>query len=248
MTVALLASTPLLAALVWVAALVVEPGPLAPMSLLLVAIGLLATATVGMVGITLIGARWAHRLSVAAVAATFHLAVLRPIDAFWWAGLAMGLIAAVSLFSPTLIAGIRRLPAAAGPPWRAVLIPLLLIGFPFVIGVAAGDSPTVATAIVGLTAPVAALWFSRVLPGGLVAVRALWPALAALLAIFQPLLPAAAGILGAAVIASLAWHSSVKVAFHPPRERGTVVPIPPELAPGEVLDAARLDDQGRPLR
>lgn len=248
MTVALLASTPLLAALVWVAALVVEPGPLAPMSLLLVAIGLLATATVGMVGITLIGARWAHRLSVTAVAATFLLAVLRPIDAFWWVGMAMGLIAAVSLFSPPLIAGIRRLPAAAGPPWRAVLIPLLLIGFPFVMGVAAGDSPTVATAIVGLTAPVAALWFSRVLPGGLVAVRALWPGLAALLALFQPLRPAAAAILGAAGIASLAWHSSVKVAFHPPRERGTVVPIPPELAPGEVLDAARLDDQGRPLR
>jgi hypothetical protein len=37
------------------------------------------------------------------------------------------------------------------------------------------------------------------------------------------------------------------VAFYPPRETGKAYPIPPELAPKEVLDAAEIDERGRPL-
>jgi hypothetical protein len=43
----------------------------------------------------------------------------------------------------------------------------------------------------------------------------------------------------------LAWHPSVKVSFHPPREVGSVFPIPPELAPSEIREAAHLDERGR---
>ena len=74
------------------------------------------------------------------------------------------------------------------------------------------------------------------------------PALAVGLAPTQPLLPAVVGAGAGVAIAMLAWHPSVKTAFHPPREIGTPHPIPPELAPTQVLDAADIDERGRPRR
>jgi hypothetical protein len=47
------------------------------------------------------------------------------------------------------------------------------------------------------------------------------------------------------IVGILAWDRSVKTSYHPPREVGTTFPIPPELAPEEVLDAAEIDDKGR---
>ena len=46
-------------------------------------------------------------------------------------------------------------------------------------------------------------------------------------------------------IAIVARDPSVKVAFYPPRERGSVFPIPPELAPHEILEAADVDEKGK---
>lgn len=246
MRVPLLAITPLVAALTWAIALALDSGPFAAGSVLLMMVGILSLATVGMVGLTVAGGRWAHRTSLMALAAMLVIAIPRPIDVLWAIALTATALAAVALLSPPLTGAIRRLPAATGPPVRAVLIPLLLIGFPFPLGLAAWEGPTPATMVVGLTAPLAALWFARVFPGGLLAVRILWPALAVGLAFPQALGPAVVSLCGGVVVAFLAWHPSVSVAFHPPRERGTVYPIPPELAPREVLDSADLDDRGRP--
>jgi hypothetical protein len=127
-----------------------------------------------------------------------------------------------------------------------VLVPLILIGLPFLLGLASWEEPTTSAVVVGLSAPITALWYSRVLPGGLLGVRALWPALAVGLSITMGLAPGAVAVVGGVTIAVLAWHPSVKHAFHPPREVGTSFPIPPELAPREVLDTANLDERGRP--
>ncbi len=248
MTVPLLACTPLVAALLWAAALGIDSGPFSPGSVLLIVTGLLAPATVGMVGVTVTGGRWAHRTLLVAVAAMLSLAVLRPIDALWIVALVGTVLSGIALFSPTLTAGLRKLPVASGPPVRAVVLPLLLIGLPFPIGIAAWDEASVGTVVVGLTAPLAALWFARVFPGGLLAVRIIWPALAVGLAFTQWLAPAIVSAVSGIVVAALAWHPSVGVAFHPPREVGTVHPIPPELTPREVLDSADIDEHGRPAR
>lgn len=248
MKVPLLSAVPLLAAILWAGALAADPGPLAPASIFLVALGAMATATVGMVGITVTGGRWAHRTSIATLGAMLMLALVRPIDAWWVAALLCTLLGGVALFSPALTKEIRRLPAASGPPLRAVLIPLLLIGFPFLLGLAAWSRPSPGTAVIGATAPLAALWYARVLPGGLVAIRVVWPVLAAGLAFTQWALPSVVALAGGAATATLAWHPSVKVAFHPPRAQGTAHPIPPELTPREVLDTAELDERGRPRR
>ena len=242
----LLASTTLLAALVWTVALVVDRDPLAPAPALLVGVGLLATATVASIGMIVVGGRWAHGLGVGSLAATIAVALVREIDVLWLAGIAATALGLVAMFTATLTDTIRQLPSASGPPPRAVAPALLLVAAPVIIGLVGQDATPWALLVVGLTAPLVGFLYSRVFPGGLLAVRLLWPVLALAL---TPLLGWIAGIATAGLastLAVLAWDPSVKASYHPPREVGTTFPIPPELAPREVLDAAEIDDEGRP--
>jgi len=238
-------AAPLLAAVIWTVALIVDGEPFVPTSVFLIGIGLLGMATASVVGIVVAGGRWARRLGLVVVGATSVLALVRPIDLIWVLGLGATSLAGASLFLPSVLAGIRKLPAAAGPPERAVLVPLVLIGAPFILGIASNDAAPWATLTVGIAAPIAAFAYSRVLPGGLLAVRALWPILAITLAFpmgsWGGFTSAALGVL----VAALAWDGSVRAAFHPPREVGSAYPIPPELAPKEILDEAGIDDRGR---
>lgn len=246
MMTALASSAPLFAVVLWAAALVVDPGPLAPWSVFLVGLGMLESATVGVIGVIVVGGRWAWRTVMATLGLTVVLAVIRPVDGLWVLSLAASIVAAVLYLLPVVGDGVRKLPAATGPPWRAVLAPLVLLFVPSILGLAAWEDPTWATLVIALTAPMAALWYSRVLPGGLAVLRVGWPLMALALAAFQPLYATLASVALGVFIAVIAWHPEVKVAFHPPRETGSVYPIPPELAPKEVLDAARLDERGRP--
>jgi hypothetical protein len=246
--VSLASATPLLAALLWVTALLSDPEPLAPGSVLLVGVGLLGLATVAVVGMIVTGGPWARSTGLVVIALTVLIAAFRPIDPIWVVALAATAVSGVAMFSSSVTASIRKRPAATGPPRRAVLVPLILVGLPFPLGLASWDEPTTGAMIVGLSAPIAALWYARVLPGGLFAVRALWPASAIGLSVTMGPAAGAVALVSGVVVAVLAWHSSVKHAFHPPREVGTSFPIPPELAPREVLDTAKLDERGRPRR
>jgi hypothetical protein len=239
-------ASPLVAAVLWTAALAVDPGPLAPWSVLLVGLGLLSMSAISVIGMVLVGGRWARYTAFASVGAGLLVAVARPVDAIWLAALAASITAGGLLFLPRVTDRIRRLPSAAGPPPRAVAVPLILAATPYAIGLAAWDQPTTAPVVVGLTALATALWYSRVLPGGLYAVRLIWPLLAIGLAAFQPIAAAVVSVVTGVTVLALAWHHDVEVAFHPPRETGRVFPIPPELTPREILDAAELDEQGRP--
>ncbi len=246
MPAAIAASVTLLSALLWAAALVLDPGPLAPESILLIGVGLLSLATTAVIGVIVTGARWAWRLGLAVIALCALIAIIVPIDAIWVAALCITALALVGWLSPPLVRSLRRQRPISGPPTRAMLIPLLLLGFPVVLGLAAWDESSWATVTVGLTAPLTALWYARVLPLGLLLVRVIWPVIAIGLFPAQPVVPAAVSAIAGITVSVLAWHPSVKVAFHPPREVGSSFPIPPELAPKEVLDTARLDDRGRP--
>ncbi len=241
----LLAVTPLVAAVTWTVVLIVDNGPFDSTSVFLISISLLAMGATSVVGIVVAGGRWARWLGFVVVGATALLAVVRPIDAAWIVGLATTALAGASLNLAPVTSRVRKLPAAAGPPTRAVVVPLILLGTPFILGIANNGSTPWLILVVGLTAPVVAFGYSRVLPGGLLAVRLLWPLLAIVAA--YPMgspggfVSASLGIL----IAALAWDESVKTAFHPPREVGSTFPIPPELAPREILDEAGIDDRGR---
>jgi hypothetical protein len=243
----LLAGATVLAALAWTVALLVDGTPFQTASVLLIGLGLASMATVAMVGMVVVGGRWAHRLGLAVIVVTAALAVVRPTDVAWVVATLTSALALGALLSPALLSTIRGLPSASGPPPRAVAPALLLLATPCLLGLAGADATSWALLVVGISAPVAAFVYSRVLPGGLLAVRLVWPALAIGL---SPLLGWWAGVLTvviAVVVAAISWGSSVKASYHPPLETGTALPIPPELAPREVLDAAQIDDTGRPL-
>lgn len=238
-------ASPLVASLAWIAALMVDPEPLQAGPAFLVAFGLVTSAVVAVVGMILVGGRWAHRLGLVALGITFVTAVVRSIDVFWVVGVVLSVVALASLLSPIVSRSVRKLPAASGPPPRVVAPALLLVVTPCVLGLVGNDATDWALLTVGLSAPVAALLYSRVIPGGLIAIRLGWPALALGLAPLMGLTAGAASAAIAVVVVVLAWDSSVKASYHPPMEVGTTFPIPPELAPREVLDAAEIDERGR---
>ena len=237
---------PLFAALVWILALVVDAGPFGSIGALLVGVGLVTIAAVSVVGMTLTGGRWARRLALVSVGAGLIIAVIRSIDGFWIAATVSSIVAGSVLFLPGLTSRIRKLPAAAGPPQTAVLLSLGLLAVPFVLGAVARNDADWPELAIGLTAPLFAFFFARVIPGGLLGVRVIWPAFAlgATPLVTTPVNWVTAFI--SIAIAGLAWRPEIKASFHPPRETGTRYPIPPELAPREILDAAKLDDKGRP--
>lgn len=235
---------PLVAALAWTVAILADGEPLGAAGSLLTGVGMLSLAAVSMIGMTITGGRWAHRLGMVSVLAGLVVAALRPVDPYWVVALAISAAAGASLFMPQVTSRIRKLPAATGPPQTAVLLTLILLAMPFVLGVFAASSKFWAISAVGLTAPLFAFGYSRVIPGGLLGVRVIWPGLSLALSPLLSLPAAVAAAIGAVSIAALAWRSEVKAAFHPPREEGSTYPIPPELVPGEILDAARIDDRG----
>lgn len=242
----LVAGLPLVGALAWTIALIADSEPFGAVAALLIGVGILTMSTVSVVGMIIAGGRWARRLALASVASGLIIAVIRPIDGFWVAGLVGSAAAGSAMFIPQVTSRVRRLPAAAGPPQAAVVAPLLLLAAPFLIGIASDQPPALPALTIGLSAPIIAFVFSRVIPGGLVALRLLWPALAVSL---SPLLGMPAGAVSAALgalVALVAWRPGVKASFHPPRETGSTYPIPPELAPEDILDAAHIDDRGRP--
>lgn len=236
---------PLVSAIAWIVALIASGEPLGPAGALLAGIGLLSLTTVSVVGMTITGGRWAHRLGILSVAASLVVAGIRPLDGFWFLGLAGSTVAGAALFMPQVTGRIRKLPPASGPPQSAVVLTIVLLSVPFVLGVLARSSEPWAALTVGLSAPVFAFGFSRVIPGGLVGIRVVWPLLAVALSPLLSLAAATAVVLTALIVVALAWRSDVKAAFHPPREAGSSYPIPPELVPGEILDAADIDDRGR---
>jgi len=211
----------------------------------LTAVGLMIMTTVSTIGMIVTGGRWARLLSLTALGAMATLAIVRPIDVLWVIAVAVTTLSLLALFSPGLTETIRRLPSASGPPPRAVAGPLLALSAPVVLGLAGAEATSWALLTVGLSAPVAAFMYSRVLPGGLLAMRIIWPVLAVALAPMLGLLCGGVTVLVAVGVSTLSWHPQAKASYHPPQEVGSTFPIPPELAPSEVLDAAEIDEKGR---
>ncbi|MFZ0014976.1 MAG: hypothetical protein WAL25_12775, partial [Acidimicrobiia bacterium] len=232
--------------LAWIVALMIQPSPLEPVPALLTGLGLLGMSTVATVGMIVVHGRWAHRLGVLTMAFTMVLAVIRPIDFIWFIALALSTAAIVALLSPPVMGGIRRLPSASGPPPRAVTPPLLLLMAPVLLGLVGNGAQPWALLVVGLSAPSVALLYSRVVPGGLLGIRLIWPLLALGLTPWMGWLAGSVSAALAIAVAATSWHQSVRASYHPPQEAGTTFAIPPELAPTEILDAAQIDERGRP--
>lgn len=241
----LVSSGLLLTTAAWTVVLATSTADRSEMGIVLLAVSLWIATVVALTGMLVARARWARRLGLGVTAAQGALALLIAPGAWWGVALILSAVTAVSLGGPWLDGIIRGRPSASGPPTRAVLLPLILIGVPYLLGYS--DAAGVEALIVAVAALVTAFWFIRILPGAVAAVRIIWPALALGLAFSMGWWPAGITTAAAAVaVATLAWHSSVRNAVHPLIETGSRVAIPPELAPREILDAADVDDSGRP--
>lgn len=234
----------LLSTAAWTVVLAISSSDLSDPATVLIAVSLWSATVTAVTGMLVARARWARRLGLAVTAAQGGVALVFAPGPWWGAALVVSAVTAVSVGGPWLDGIIRGRPSASGPPTRAVLVPLVLLGVPYLLGMAGGEGT--APLILAGSALVAAFWFIRVLPGALLVVRAVWPVLALALAWPMGWPTGAAAASAGLAVAFLSWHSSVRTAVRPLVETGSRLPIPPELAPRGILDAADLDESGRP--
>lgn len=222
---------------------------LAPSSAVVAGIGLVMMTLVAASGILLARGRWATPTGVAIAATWIGTALAAPLGVLSLAVVASGGLALFALLGPWLSRWLRHLPRADGPPPAAVVMLLALVALPAVASLSSPDGVGVAVPALSLWSVGLALALARLAAGSLLAVRILHPmfVVGAAAAIGLPggLAVVAAG--GAAT--AMAWRRDVGLAVAPavPR-RSDAVAIPPELVPPDVLEAAGLDDTGRPRR
>ncbi len=207
--------------------------------------GLLLISTVSIVGMVAGAARWALRLALGSAGVMVALGLLFPLTPWSVTAMASAGVAAAGLAGTSFDGMIRQRPPADGPPARSVLLPLLLLAAPPVWALLAPDGLGL-WALIGVAVSWVTMgWYVKAAPAALLAVRIGSPVALAAAAIFEGL-PVGAFIAATAVgVVALAWTVDVRIAVHPLAEPGTTVPIPPELAPRDVLDAAGIDDRGR---
>ncbi len=242
----LIAATPMLAVLIWLGAIMLEPGPYHPNSVLLVGLGWLLLSTVATVGLVLVGGRWALRTLIVVLGTTLWVGTVIPLSSWNMAGLGATALGLILLLSPRQHRLIRKLPSASGPPARSVIVTLGALGLPLALGLVPADA-NAWVIVMAACGPLTALLYSRTIPGGLAAIRFGLIAASLALAALMPLPHAIAAVVLSAAITAIAWSSDVAVAFRPLIEKGTSYAIPPELAPKEILDRAGIDEKGQAL-
>lgn len=207
--------------------------------------GILVVVSVAIVGMVAGSARWALRMGIAVSSSMIALGVVFPLSMWSGAGMALAGIAVAGLGGTAFDPLIKQRSSADGPPARAVVLPLLLLVAPPIWAVSAPEGLGVATLLAVALSWICAVWYMKALPGALTVVRFALPVGFAI-AVPPSGIPLGLliGLTGVGATA-LAWSVDARIAVHPLAEPGTTVPIPPELAPRDILDAAGIDDRGR---
>ncbi len=242
------AAAPLLAALAWAWALMTLEGPWSRTAAVAIAADLVLLATVGVIGMVLGRSRWARRLCIGTSAVGLVVGAFLAFGPAWAAAASLSAAALAGLTGPWLKGWVRERPAALGPPEVAVILEILLLAVPGIVGAAAPTGLGPAGVVGIVVAPVAAFWYAKTVRGAVVAVRVLYPVAAVVTGVVEG---GSAGIvlaLAGIVSGALAWTKGVLIAARPLTRRSESVRIPPELAPPEILEAAGLDERGRPKR
>lgn len=252
-TVAVTVRLPLLTAVaffgssaLWAVRLVTGPGPWTADAAALLAVDLLVLTAVALAGMLVAGGRWARRLALAVVGAGAAVAVALPADGLWTVALAFSAGAVVGLAGRGMKGVVRERPAAAGPPTAAVVLPLLLLTVPGLVGASRPDGLGPADWTAAAVAAVTAGVYAKAAPGALLLPRVVAPAALVVAGILGGLPGGAVVAVAGAAVAAVAWTPAARVAVRPLVEAGSRVPVPAELTPSEILDAAGLDERGRP--
>lgn len=211
----------------------------------MLAAGHLLLTAVAVVGALVGAARWSVGVAVGLTGIVGVIAVLHPVGSAWVVMVISGAAALTGLAGTGLRAVVRQRPAADAPPPKAAALALGMLTPPLTVslvqpdGVNSTDWALVALAlVVGVVytrAGSRAVWVTRV---GLPLLTLAVPFVVPFPGLLLPF--AAFGLL-----TGLSWTADARLAAVPLANPGKRVPIPAELAPGEILDAAGLDDRGR---
>ena len=247
-TVSVSASLILLGALLWAVRLLFGPAPWEPQAAFLLAAALVVSNAVNLVAMLLSPGKWV-RNSIASLAGAWAVAALAlEVDPIW-------IGAFVAYASGVGIAWSRSLDEwfhQAKPdrvPARATILALGLLWLPGFVGALGIPAVTAAGWTVAGFGVVAGWAYARALPGVLWTIRLVLPILGSLSAVGLPL-PAAAGMLAViSALTLLAWTVDARLAASRPAPRRVAsVPVPPELTPPGIMEAAGYDRRGRSLR
>ncbi len=232
------------ASIAWAVAIARSP-EWASSSAVVFGIGVIAMATVAIVGMVVGASRWALRLGIATSVALIVLGLVVPLDVGAVAGIGLASVALAGLAGTAMRGMIRQRPSADGPPSRAVLLGIVLLVSPPVWAFVTRDGLD-ATAVAAVVATWSAMIvYLKATSISLVTARFGVPVVLGTLAVFSSVPAGALIALTAVTAASLAWTVDARIAVQPLAQPGSTVPIPPELVPREILDAAGIDDRGR---
>lgn len=211
------------------------------------AAAILLTATVAVVAIVAGASKWGHRLGLGLAATMIALGAFLPLTVPTVVAMLLAGIALIGLNASGVASLIRRRPAADGPPARAVVLSVALLTSPVLWTVLSPKGLSASAMIAIGVVWTALIIYSRAIPGALLVARYITPISLVTLAVIDRSFTGGLIGLTAVGLAALAWTVDARVAVHPLAEPGTTVPIPPELAPRDILDAAGLDDRGHRL-
>jgi hypothetical protein len=233
-----------LATLLW-AGLLALRSPWEAGSGALLGVALVILSAVGVVGVLVAAARWARWLLLGVTAAAALLGITVEIDAIWILAVVLSGYGIAEAAGSGVRYVVRGRPSASGPPREAAAIPLVVLGYAAALAGVQPDGVEWTDWLAAVAVAGTGFVYAKAAPGSVALVRLVFPLFVPLsfwlVGGIEGLLPAAV----AAALTGLAWTKNARVAASPLVESGRTVPIPPELAPGEILDAAGIDDRGR---
>lgn len=210
----------------------------------LVGVNLILLTTVSIVGVLVGSARWARWLGVGVAGAGLLTALGGVVDHWWWIGVAVSGGSLAAMTGTWLKGMVRERPSAAGPPWQAVGLSLLLLAIPGIIGAASPDGLGVMGWTAAASAFASGILYAKAGPLSLITVRFFLPVLFMIAGLTSGM-PEGLVMFGVTFASlMLAWTKPARLAVRPLEERGTTVRMPAELAPPDILEAAGLDDRG----
>jgi hypothetical protein len=237
----LIAALVVTAALLWGIHLAVDPEPLSADAAAVVALSLGVLSLIADAGLLITRGEWSRRLAAGSVAVMLGLATATPLDGGVVAGIIASAAAGAGLAGPWLAPRMRIRPSAAGPAPRATAAIVTALAAPTAVALAnpGGLDPAAWASIATAAGGAWTLAAGRGL--GLWILRLLLPAAGTAALLVDPL---PSGLLTAAtcaVPAALAWSFGLPGPIEASR-----FPIPPELAPADVLRSAGYDEAGLP--
>jgi hypothetical protein len=235
----------MLTSVAWAIELATTSSPWTPAAAAVLGAGLLATGAVSVILVLVQSSPLGYWLACGLLVISGTLAAMAPVSPLWWAGVALIAVSGITLVDASLGGWIRRQPPATPIPANALALSLILLLVGPTAALVSHDNNVSQLPLLAAITWLLLFWYVRRWPGREWAPRLATPGLV----VAGWLLPPPARwvwVIALTAAAALAWTKGTRLAVRPLVERGHPVPIPPELAPADVLHSAGIDERGRP--